>query len=155
MWKNSYQAVLTVAAQLHEATLMHSHTEWKRIISNSKQETKKPRARGKHTEKERGKGKERETGRGESERVRERERWEINNPRDKSPLCYSSGCFLASCGGAEICRWEGPTAHSIGSCASFLYIAANPLFFLLCRLALEVQIYSSCLAVSQREERRG
>lgn len=96
---------------------------------------------------------ERETGR--EEREKERERWEINNPRDKSPLCYSSGCFLASCGGAEICRWEGPTAHSIGLRASFLYIAANPLFFLPCRLASEVQIYSCCLAVSLegREER--
>lgn len=154
VWKNSYQAVLTVAAQLHEATLMHSHTEWKKIISNSKARNKKATRKGEAHRNRTREGKWERDREGREKRERERERWEINNPRDKSPLCYSSGCFLASCGGAEICRWEGPMAHSIGSSASFLYIAANPLFFYRAASPWRYK-YSSCLAVSRegREER--
>lgn len=70
MWKNSYQAVLTVAAKLHKATLMRSHIEGKESFQTARQETKS-RAQGVRTQrKERGRGEERESEGGSRERER-------------------------------------------------------------------------------------
>ncbi len=83
VWKNSYKAVLTVAAQLHEATLMHSHTEWKRIISNSKARNKKSHAQGVSTQRK-NEGREMRERQGGG---RERERDGKLIIPETSPLC--------------------------------------------------------------------
>lgn len=84
VWKNSYQAVLTVAAKLHKATLMRSHIEGKESFQTARQETKS-RAQGVRTQrKERGRG---ERERGGIERERERECDGKLIIPETSPLC--------------------------------------------------------------------
>lgn len=153
MWKNSYQAVLTVAAQLHEATLMHSHTEWKRIISNSKARNKKSHAQGGSTQRQNEGKRERERDREGRERERERD-GKLIIP-ETSPLCViHQAAFLQAAEERRYADGRGQR-HTPLVRVPHSYTSQPIHFFLPCRLASEVQIYSSCLAVSPegREER--
>lgn len=112
----------------------------KRSFLTARQETKKPRARGKHTETERGKGNERETGRGER-KEREKERDGKLIIPETSPLCViHQAAFLQAAEERRYAdgrgQWHTPLVRVPHSYTS------QPIhfFFLPCCLALEVQI---------------